>query len=309
MTGPMSYDWQKISVSFKTPEYTENSVVGVFFDLNSKENVAILTTGFSLKELASQTELISDGGLSDFKSYKIYPEIYGELFSDPYDLISDYIKRSLEFIPKGKEFWWDEFNIINEGCWTKPVPCKLLPDKESPEFGTFLAVTNIAFLNSGIQSTWAWTLFDQQWPGNHAEGKDRFFDGVHKHGVMPYLKLSKIPYPAYFSRRILGLTGGSEGTKVFKGECTRYIKTSLVESPEGDVTLLVVNQAQIEKTVTIELEKGINKILYKYSYDPSTVSCKDNIPPLKSEGEIFVENQFVITLPAGGVVVYHSKNY
>lgn len=299
--------WEKITLNFKTEDDTQNAAVGIFFDAKEENFYSILTTGFSLKEKGSEVELIKDGELLGFDDYEVYPEIYKEVKCDPYDVLTDYINTCLSYVPKGKEFWWDEFNIINEACWTKPVPSPVLPDKESTEFGTLLGVTSIAFLNSGIQSPWAWTLFDQQWPCNHSDGKDRFEDGIHKHGVMPYLRLSKVPYPSYFARRVMCLVGGGEGTKVYKGECDRFIKTTMTESADGDITLLIANQGESEKTFTLNFERDIDRTLYRYSFDPATVVCEEDIPPLKNDGSVEVKNSFTVKLQPGEVVAYHTK--
>ena len=125
---------------------------------------------------------------------------------------------------------------------------------------------------------------------------------------MPSLIRSKVPYPAYFATRITSLVNGDANSKIFKGEHTGEIKTAMVKNSDGNVTVLLVNEAEESVDFEIEFENPLNLDLNCYVYNPETVVCSEEIPALKADFTVSnVTGTLKGTIPAMGVMAYSTK--
>ncbi|MEE1025905.1 MAG: hypothetical protein U0L55_02710, partial [Acutalibacteraceae bacterium] len=221
---------------------------------------------FSLKEVGSDEELLLDGG------FEVIDDIWsfvGKILetADTYYAWYKWAKTGLQYVPKGKNYWFDEYNWeLNNGLPNTEGNTHIMQDKTR---GVELAVANNAFINAGVQTSLLWTLFDQQWPDNRAHNVNNFYYGDHRWGIMPCLKRTDIPYPAYYAFSLLSrYLGGSEGTKAYAGEGNNMLHISAVETPEGDVTILVTNKRRDYAEFDIDLGKFGGKTFNKHIYNP-----------------------------------------
>lgn len=213
------------------------------------------------------------------------------------------VKDKLAYLGEGDQLWFDEYN-----CLGYRVNAEIVKPPEHPLHGTDLAAARIAFLNNGVQNSFMWSLFDQQWPYNHTNNDDDFVDGDHRCGVMPSLLRSKIPYPAYFAMRITSLVNGDGNSKIFKGVENGDVKGAMVENSDGNITVLLLNGEEEPKDFEITFETPISADLNAYVYDPETVVCSEEIPPLNADFKVIgVTHSIKGTIPAGGVVAYSTK--
>lgn len=301
-------EYQTITFRFTTGAEVTDALIGIFFDVKACWSWKFFVTGLSLKEVGEEAELLKDGGLRSFDGWRTVPRDYRNLDADPYELWNVSMDKALEYLPDGADYWFDEYNDSYSRWGNSSEIMSQIPRYNAPLHGTFLAVARLAFLNRGIQSSLQWTLFDQRWPNSHNNSeRGRFEDGVHKYGIMPCLKNSKVPYPAYYAVRITGLVGGGAGTKIFKGEAKNGIAISMTEVPDGSVTILAVNYSTRQQEVVIDFEQPIDVMLKRYLYDPNTVKCDENISPLSHDKVLSVHGKLTDTLPAGAVVAYTNR--
>ena len=282
---------------FTTEDVVENIVIGVFFDIIQANNHASVTS-VHLKEVKTGEEILKN------------PDFYGEdnwedtafkfVSSSIYSSWVNWINKYKSYLESSDELWCDEYNTIGAG---------MLCDYDQPRHGTNLAATRLAFMNCGIQSSLMWTLFDQQWPSNHTQQPNhRFYDGDHRFGDMPVLTRSLKPHPAYYAMQITGYAGGGEGTKVYEGIGNGNINLSMTESPDGTVTVLVVNDSNNAIDINIQFEKNLNCDLYRYLYDPEKIVPDENATPISCDKQFkSVECYFEDTLPPYAVVAYTNK--
>jgi len=302
-------EWQYISCDFSTDDNVDDAVVGVFCDVKSAPHKLYLS-GFSLKEKGTQSEMLLNPELNNgMFHWGVFMENYRDTaFENQYDFWMHCCELYKSSISENDDFWFDEYNTLSyqpKGFDFTKLGLHKLTD---PACGTDLAVARIAFLNAGIQSSLIWTLFDQLWPNSHSNSCATWYDGVHACGVMPCLLQSTVPKPTYFAIRITGLVGGGEGTKIYKGDGDGLLYVSMTESPQNEITVLVVNESNEELSFNLNFEKPINTNLARYTYSPDSVECKENIQPLSSD-KIFAEvsDLLVDTIPAGGVVAYTNR--
>ena len=70
---------------------------------------------------------------------------------------------------------------------------------------------------------------------------DSFADGDHRCGVMPVLTRSLVPHKSYYAFSIVSKYVDGEGTKVYEGFGRNNVHTTMSVSPEGYITVVVVN--------------------------------------------------------------------
>ena len=82
----------------------------------------------------------------------------------------------------------------------------------------------------------------------------------------------------------------------------------MTESPDGTVTVLVVNDSNNAIDINIQFEKNLNCDLYRYLYDPEKIVPDENATPISCDKQFkSVECYFEDTLPPYAVVAYTNK--
>ncbi|MBQ0110904.1 MAG: hypothetical protein KBS41_03150, partial [Oscillospiraceae bacterium] len=264
--------WNQYKHTFNSKDRGD-CYIGFFFNVYQDGCIGLFDS-ISLKEKGSDVELIKNG---DFEEYSDVWEQFGssEYACENYYDWDRWTNVGLQYVPKGKEFWFDEYN------WSGGI--------ENPLRGTELALAQTAFLNCGIQSSLIWSLFDQQWPNSHIDSSDSFYDGDHRCGVMPNLRRSLKPYAPYYAFGLLGhYLGGGEGTKVYAGEIIpgRRVYLSSTERPDGNVTVLVVNRSGKTQDFEIDLGKFAGKKFYRHLYDPKCVEITEEAKRIPADKEL-----------------------
>lgn len=285
-------DWGKITFNFKTENKVEGAVVGVFFDVKGTQQYTVFATGFSLKEKNRKDELLQNGNLNGFNHWHRCPRhlaITDE--KDPYEFWGNNLRKMLAHIPQGKEFWWDEYNAN-------------IRDREDPLKGTDIALARVALMNNGVENSFMWSLFDQQWPNLSGRGSDGFEDGVHRHGVAMCPMRKDWTYPSYQAVRVTGMVGGGVGTKVYKGAGENNVYCTMSQEPNGKLTVLVVNNSGMEQEIYLTFENNVTATLNRYIYNPAVATGAPGIPALEKPAEITVDGSITDVLPAGAVVAY-----
>ena len=286
---------EEISIEFTTPEDTSKALLGFFADLKP-DSFLLFLSRFSLQEKNDPSTKIEN------LKFDIFPKDQSSC-GGVYNFFDKDFKDKRAYIGNEPKLWYDEYNClgyrINEDIVKRP---------EHPLHGTDLAAARIAFLNNGVQNSFMWSLFDQQWPYNHTNNDDDFVDGDHRCGVMPSLIRSKIPYPAYFAMRITALVNGDENSKIFKGVSDGDVQGAMVENSDGNITVLLLNERSKPKDFEIIFETPVSLDLNAYVYNPETVVCSEEIPPLKADFKVKGVTQSIKgTIPPGGVMAYSTK--
>lgn len=186
----------------------------------------------------------------------------------------------------GKPFWLDELGKQDEAY------------RLTADYGNYLAQIIAASINSGLQTSMDWLLFDQLYvaPIERGDGKDGFHLGVHRWGACkwPHDSIDDPTscYPQWGAVRMLSkYLGGRNGTKTYVTESAGLLKVSAT-SPGGEgLSVLVVNTSDSRQKFSISVLGGqVRGRMHRYLYDPKTpltpqppadfpVRLRDTIPP------------------------------
>jgi len=216
------------------------------------------------------------------------------------------LKMKRTVAPTGKPCWLDEWGDSNE------------PYRQSGDYGTYVAQAVAAGMNAGLQNLMSWILFDQQYVGvgaevgNDRDGRDSFHHGVHRWGFAkwPHDSISSPvePYPAWYAFGLMcKYLGGGGGTKVYQTSGDGGFCLTAVKQPSGDWSFLVVNTNVSAAKFQLSVSHPLNRILYRYLYDPARIVPTETADLLESDRRFpNVSTSFSDTLPARGVAIYST---
>lgn len=201
----------------------------------------------------------------------------------------------------GKPFWIDEYGI---------------PDyrvRQTPMYGNYLAQAVAAFLNTGLQTSMLWLLFDQQYvpPHDRITNNDAFFNGVHRWGTCkwPHDTVAKAthPYPSWYAFSLMSrYLGGRAGTRVYQTADDRGSIIAAVQQPGGDWSFLVVNSGAAAP-VTVKLSRPLKRDLHRYLFDPARIVPTEAATIIGYDRVLRgVSDSFEDDLPERAVAIYST---
>lgn len=288
-------EWKRYEVSY-TPDRDSECVVGIFSDVKTKDAVVYI----------DDFSLTAEGGNNLLKnpSFEEETDDWNGVYCTPvsYDIYNDWYiwAKTMLNVVKGNHLWYDEYNCLHEfnSRFTDPL------------HGSRLAMGVVALMNAGVQNSFLWTLFDQQWPNNHTNNNDSFVDGNHRCGLMPVLTDSLVPYPDYYAFALLSKYAGSEGTQVFSEKTApERLHATLTKQPDGNYTLIVVSGQGEGCDLKVELP-GLDGIcLKRHLYDPAAIKPDEMAETIGWDNEYTVSDGILNdTLPAYAVAVYTTAD-
>ena len=299
---------KKFTFTFNSGDQNK-CVIGIFSDIKGEGNT-LRAYSCTLKKAGDNKNLLVHSDLTDVflgnglftfvDPIEYIPKAWRQTCvlanppSDPYYHLGNCAKTTMNYIPKNKPVWFDEYNVRAEK-----------DSYHTPIHGTHLAASMQSLMNSGVQSSLMWTLFDQQWPNNHCTNNDCFVDGDHRCGIMPVLTRSLAPHAGYYAvALVMKYMGGDEGTHVYAGEGERLVHATVSKMPDGNFSVLVINNKLQPDDFTIDFGENVNLKLNRYVYNPETIQPDEKATLIKSDSSVFVKNTLSDTLLPGVVVVY-----
>lgn len=303
-------EWRRFELCFNSGE-NENVKVGIYSDIRRADGkkdsiweglpfaradgVCLLVDNVSLKKVGDDREMLKDHSLEHVNGtdwYILWAKPYG---IDAYEHWESCEKDAIAVLPEGKKknYWHDEYNVQ-------------FSDKQDTDYGIYLALGQVAMMNCGGQGSFLWTLFDQQWPNNHTNSGDSFYDGDHRCGLMPTLFRSKTPYPAYYAWGLVSRYTGGRGTHCFEGvpEGEGKVVANLNRLPDGNLTVTVVNYSDTRQDITLSFGEQIGRTFYRHRYIAETVAPDDRAQLPPCDAQMKVEDAITDTLPAMSVAIY-----
>lgn len=281
--------YTKVTVKFNSGD-TNSCVIGVFHDVKC---ASISYCNFvELKEEGTDTNILINGDFSDkFNGWKTS---YADGTTDAYYDWCTWAKTGLQYVPEGKSYCFDEYNVLFNR------------DNSRPSHGAEICNAAVALMNSGCRTSLLWTIFDQQWPNNHTYNDDSFVDGDHRCGVMPVLTRSLVPHLSYYAFTLLSRYIDGEGTKIYEGFGDNSLHTTMAVSPNGEITVTVVNCKELADEFTINFDEALAGInLNRHYFDPAT--CRpDEKAEIIGTDKVFenITDTLSDKIPAYGVIVY-----
>ncbi len=253
-------EYKTVTIKFNSGD-TTSAAFGVFDDITTPHS--LVCNNLSLCEEGSDVSIVPN---CDFSEYlKHWKCICAGGTVDSYDDWCTWNKTGLQYLPEGKQFCFDEYNVTYDR------------DNSHLEHGAEICAAAVAFMNCGSQSSLLWTVFDQQWPNNHTYNNDSFVDGDHRCGVMPVINRTLVPHLSYYAFTLISKYVSGEGTKVYEGEGNDCLCTTMSVSPEGEITVVVVNNKEIPDEFEISFEKALPGVKFnRHSFDPATCIPDEN---------------------------------
>ncbi len=279
----------KYSLTFNSGD-KEECFVGVYCDIKSNTGGGLYIGDMELIDKATGQQLILNREFDN--DYKDWNRLAAYGTADAYYDWYRWCKNCVDKVPEDKLYIFDEYNTVYNINFAHD------------EHGANIVLDAIAYMNSGANGSLLWTAFDQQWPDNHTKTKNRFNDGVHCFGVMPYLKQSKIPYKAYYAFTLLSRYTGGENSKVFKGIGENHTYLSMNQMPDGNVTIVVVNNKDTADEFSVDFEKSLGLKFYRHCFNPETCIPDERAEVIPADKEFDIENTLTDSIAAYGVNVY-----
>ena len=296
----LSKEYTCLEISFNSKD-AKSAKIGVFSDLinnnfsgatlNSPHGILIIDY-FELIETKSGKSIdINQALANDAEGWNTK---YAGLVSpnmDAYHCWYKWAKTGLQYVPDGKPFCFDEYNVTFNRDYARI------------NHGAEIATAAVALMNAGVQSSLMWTLFDQQWPNDHTYNADSFVDGDHRMGIMPNLTRSLVPHLSYYAFSLISRFVES-GSKVYEGFGENFIHTTMAVSPSGETTIIVVNCKDEADDFIISFDESQNLKLNRYVFDPNTLIPDEKAEMIKSDKSIAISSVLKDTISPFGVTVY-----
>ncbi len=230
------------------------------------------------------------------------------LIGDAYSFWDEDIKLKLSGLKCGKDnYIFDEYGVFHSG-YSQGANWR----RELGQYGTQLALQQIASLNNGIRGSYMWTLVDQQWPNNITTNiTDYFDDGVHQWGMLPNFQINNVPHPGFYAFQLMANYIGVSGAQVYDVDYSKAdatgIYATMVKLPDGNVGVAVINMNYTAAAVKVNFEKSIGKTLYRHQFNPDEVYQSALAEIIPASAKITnCKTTFKDVIPALGLSVYTS---
>lgn len=279
-------NYQTFELEFISGEETK-CTVGVFNDMRKYGLVAV--ENISLTEKQSGKSVLENGDFCDcMNGWRL---LYATGTVDLYEDWYNWCKQGMEFVPEGKGYVYDEYQVAFDRDFSRD------------SHGSGIVTAAVAFMNAGADFSLMWTLFDQQWPNNHANTADCFVDGDHRYGVMPILTRTLVPHKSYYAFSLISRYVTANST-VYEGVGRDCLHTTLAVSKEGKITVIVVNNKEDADEFNLSFEKPLSADLRRYVFNPETVEPTEKPERIKADSTLSVENSISGEIAPYGVIVY-----
>ncbi len=296
----LSKEYTCLEINFNSKD-AKSAKLGIFSDLinnnisgatlNSPNGIIIIDY-FELIETKSGKSIDINGALVN-NAEGWYTKFAGMVSHDldAYYCWYEWAKTGLQYVPKGKSYCFDEYNVTFNRDYSRT------------EHGAEIVTAVTALMNAGVASSLMWTLFDQQWPNNHTYNADSFVDGDHRMGIMPILTRSLIPHLSYYAFSLISRYVES-GSKIYEGFGENFAHTTMAVSPSGDITVIVVNCKDESDNFEIDFEKSIDLTLSRHAFDPQTLIPDEKAEIIKADKTVNANKSLKDTIAPFGVNIY-----
>ena len=205
---------------------------------------------------------------------------------------------------KGKKpFWCDEF-AVQGYKWEYD---KNSNDSEARWWGVNYSAQYAALINSGMSGGILWQLLDNNWTYLSGSGGE-FMYGIHMTGATHSVLQTQTPYYSYYAVSLLTkYLSSREQTTSFAGtSLDAHIHTAAVRLPDGNWSILVVNNNETDEKIAVNLDSSIGgKTMYRHTYVAEEITPDSEAKILDADKTFTnVTTRINDTIPAGSVVVY-----
>lgn len=201
-----------------------------------------------------------------------------------------------------REYWNDEFQANSDNARN---------GSPSGWNGLNSTVSLIVGMNYNVQNTSWWQYYDQLWLDSTSTNSE-FNAGIHVVGMHPSFFVSSIPKPQYYAAALTCKYINSEAATVYPVKYDIYsgVYMNALKDENGDWTIMVVNANYWDQPIQVDLDKAINKTLYRSVYQAIDPRCS-TAAHIPDPDRVFKNVKTVLhdTLPAGAVAMYSSRKY
>jgi hypothetical protein len=279
-------EYKTFELEFFSGDITEG-VVGVFNDMRNLGLLAV--EKISLVEKESGETALENGDFSNATDG--WRLLYASGTVDIYDDWYAWCKQGMEYVPKNKKYVYDEYQTVFDKNFSRD------------SHGSDIVTAAVAFMNAGADFSLMWTLFDQQWPNNKANSADCFVDGDHRYGTMPVLTRTLAPHKSFYAFSLISRYVKSNSA-VYEGIGGDFLHTTLAVSKDGEITVIVVNNKDVEDEFNITFENPVTANLRRYVFCPKTCKPTEKAERILYDKTISVTENISDKIAPRSVIVY-----
>lgn len=192
---------------------------------------------------------------------------------------------------KPNDIFMDETSVKVFGATSNNTDKSSVSAFEATQLSEYM----VALMNNGYKGAYLWTFSD--------------FASNNKFGLMPNaISGNTLPYNRYYAVSLM-TKYLNNCNKIYAGSYSDGCVTVCGEDDSGNITVIVVNMSNMNKTVSVNFEKALSNLTIKrHLYNPSVNIVTKQANVIGNDKTLSnVSNSFADTLPAGGVAVYTTS--
>lgn len=242
-----------------------------------------------IRTMLSKSTITSNADAISYHYYGTYNNVKVSNYEANNSALSAFVSDALNrtnYTPN--DIFMDEMSVKVFGATSDATD----KSKVSPFEATQLSEYMSALMNNGYKGAYLWTFSD--------------FASNNMFGLMPNaMSGNTLPYNRYYAISLM-TKYFNNCNKIYAGSYNNGCVTVCGEDDNGNITVVVVNMSNINKTVGVGFEKALSNATFKrHLYNPSVNTVTKQANVIGSDKTFAnVSNSFVDTLPAGAVAVY-----
>lgn len=245
------------------------------------------------RTMLSKSTITSNANAVSYHYYGTYNNVKVSNYETNNKVLGAFVSDALKYTNYNpNDIFMDETSVKLFGATSNNTDKSNVSPFEATQLSEYMS----ALMNNGYKGAYLWTFSD--------------FASNNKFGLMPNaLSGNALPYNRYYAISLV-TKYFNNCNKIYAGSYEDGCVTVCGEDENGNITVVVVNMNNINKTIGVDFEKSLSNLtLNRHLYNPSVNSVTKQANVIGSD-KCFanVTTSFADTIPAGGVAVYTTFN-
>ena len=245
------------------------------------------------RTMISKSTITSNADAISYHYYGTYNNVKESNYDANNKALSAFVSDALKNTSyKPNDIFMDETSVKLFGATSFDTDKSIVSPFEATQLSEYM----VALMNNGYKGAYLWTFSD--------------FASNNKFGLMPNaMSGDLLPYNRYYAVSLMAKYFNN-CKKIYAGSYQDGCVTICGEDESGNITTVIVNMSNINKTVSVNFEKSLSNLtLNRHLYNPSVNIATKQANIIGSDKKIAnVSDSFADTLPAGAVAVYTTLN-